>query len=196
MSQILPRITAIAACISLSSLLIACSPADSNQNGAQSVEKNATEKTWELASNTDPITGKATYAAIFMLIDYSTRQPADASLTIACNTEDKDVLNVAIASGITVKTAGFDSIGPTGRYTVKIDDKPHISGTTNLGSNNRVFVLTHEQSLEVTQQLNGAKKVLVQVTGPSDNSVTYDGNISDINNAVTTIKSNCGNFTS
>ena len=196
MSQILPRITAFAACISLSSLLIACSPADSNQNGAQSVEKNATEKTWELVSNTDPITGKATYAAVFRFIDYSTRQPADASLTIACNTGGKDVLNVAIVSGITVKTAGFDSIGPTGRYTVKIDDNPHIIGTTNLGSNNRVLVLTHEQSLEVTQQLNGAKKVLAQVTGLYDNSVTYEGNISDINNAVTTIKSNCGNFTS
>lgn len=186
-----PRRTMAFIAVSLCMGVTACSPVANKDNNSTAAAESIAGPTWERVSSNDPMTNKVTYAAIAKSIDYETRKPTNGSLTIACNTKDKDKFSVAIASGYPVKTAGFSSIGGTGRYSIKIGDGQPLKGIADLAANNTVLVLTDEDSSKIVPLLEGSDKLLIQLTTVTDSIVTEEVDISGFNNEKTVLKQNC-----
>lgn len=164
---------------------------DSSAVAIQEVQAKPMQSPWKHLSDNDPVSGATTYAAITQFVNYDTRQPVEGNFTLACNGQRDTDLIIAITSSVPVSTEGFDSIGPTGRYTVKVDDNSPVHGVTSIATHNTVFVLTQAQSAEITSQLPEAKKILVQVSNVSDQLVDYEADLTGASKTIAKLRGDC-----
>lgn len=164
---------------------------DSGAVATQETPVKQEQSPWKHLSDSDPVSGATTYAAITQFVNYDTRQPVEGNFTLACNGQRDTDLIIAITSSVPVSTEGFDSIGPTGRYTVKVDDNPPVHGVTSIATHNTVFVLTQAQSAEITSQLPEAKKILVQVSNVSDQLVDYEADLTGASKTMAKLRGDC-----
>lgn len=164
---------------------------DSSAATTQETPVKQKQSPWKYLSDGDPISGSTTYAAITQFVNYDTRQPVEGNFTLACNGQRDTDLIIAITSSVPVSTEGFDSIGPTGRYIVKVDDNPPIHGVTSIATHNTVLVLTQAQSEKITPQLSEANKILVQVSNVSDQLIDYEADLTGASDTMAKLRNDC-----
>ena len=157
----------------------------------QDTKTSVPPSSWEYMTKSDPISNIASHAAFAQFIDFDTRKPVEAGLTIMCNGEIDKTIMAGITSDYPVKTDSFNSDGPMGRYTIKVDEREPVHGVARLGSHNTVIVLSAVQSGEIIPQLINAKRVIVQVSSASDRRVNYEATLSGTQETINKLKSNC-----
>lgn len=157
----------------------------------QDTKTSMPPSSWEYKTDKDPITNVASHAAFAQFLDYDTKKPVEAGLTIMCNSGKDKIIMAGMSSEYPIKTDSFNSDGPMGRYTIKVDEREPMHGVARLGSHNTVIVLSDMQSGEVVPQLINAKRVIVQVSSTSDRLVNYEVSLSGTQDAINKLKSGC-----
>ncbi|ALD01659.1 hypothetical protein AMQ28_04360 [Acinetobacter sp. TTH0-4] len=157
----------------------------------QDTKTSVPPSSWEYMTKSDPVSNVASHAAFAQFINFDTRKPIEAGFTLMCNSGKDKIIMAGMSSEHPIKTDSFNSDGPMGRYTIKVDELEPVHGVARLASHNTVIVLSDMQSGEIVPQLANAKRVIVQVSNTSDRLVNYEVSLSGTQDIINKLKSGC-----
>lgn len=125
---------------------------------------------WVMEDDTDKMTDKKNSYLFNQAVDVDTGKSIDAGITIGCSYYGG--LNGVFTSDKPIKTKDFNKDGAVGEYSIRFDDKPMESGSSNLTSLNRVFVLSSDH----LQKVESSSRILIRITTGIDQYKTFEIN--------------------